>query len=63
MKQSEHESGPAPVEITFAVWRRAPLAWSLYWIGRQLSSAGNGAADLGERLMGFALDRLTREGR
>lgn len=58
MKNNEPLSEPPPIRITFAVWRRAPLAWSAYWIGRFLHLRGTALSALGRRMMDKALTKV-----
>lgn len=60
MNNSEQQSAPRRDAITLAVWRRAPLNWSLFWIGRRLNDGGSHLAEIGERLMALAIDRLVQ---
>jgi len=44
--------------MTFAIWRRAPLLWSIYIVGTWLDRAGIATADAGYSLAGWALVKL-----
>lgn len=62
MNSNKEGGGRSPTAITLGLWKRAPVAWSLFWLGRKLSDAGSFLSDAGEALMGYALDQLTARG-
>ena len=59
MSTSEPPTEPPRVKITIAVWKRAPLAWTLFLVGRMLSERGDALAKVGQRLMAKALRLLS----
>lgn len=50
-----------PSKITFSVWSRAPLDWSIYWTGLQLNRLGGWISRLGGLVMAAAVERLARK--
>lgn len=47
-----------PRGITFAVWKNAPLSWSLYLVGLRLNRTGWVAERIGGRVMAYAIERM-----
>ncbi len=58
MSSKEPQSAPERVKITYALWKREPVGWSIFWMARVLLRGGEITADAGTRLMDWALDRL-----
>lgn len=62
MSKNESENEPPNGGITFAVWKRAPLDWSLWLIGWTLVKASDRLVVLGLALMDGALHRINARG-
>lgn len=62
MNKSASGPPPLPVEIPWSAWKTAPVEWSLYRLGRWMSSRGDNLDKLGQRLMAHAAERLEANG-
>lgn len=58
MNNSHEPNGPKPAAITFAVWRRAPLLWSIYTIALWRFQSADRSADRWRRVVEWAVFRL-----
>jgi len=58
MNKNALGSARPSVAITFAAWRRAPLLWSAWILGRALVKASDATLECGLRLMDWADARL-----
>ena len=50
-----------PSALAPAIWKRAPLSWAVFKLGKALNATGYALSGVGERLMKWALPRLERK--